>query len=129
MIKKERLEELIEQGATIWLINFENKVVDIDLFNKFNHFIKDKENLKDYFENKEEAEHYAKYVNQKKQLNFQLRRLMKKFLKEEYFSIQWFGSIVLDEDDKKTIYFNSKSYKFDLPNTEENYYKCLRIKC
>ena len=47
------------------------------------------------------------------------------FLKEEYFTILWLGSIFLDEDDKKTIYFNSKSYKFALPNTEENYYKCL----
>lgn len=85
--------------------------------------------FKDILKNKalleKEAIFYSKYVGVQKTIAMPAPPTYEEFLKEEYFSIQWLGSIVLDEDDKKTIYFNSKSYKFDLPNTKENYYKCL----
>lgn len=69
--------------------------------------------------------HFEKYGNITKIEKLPVPPTYEEFLKEEEFSIQWLGSIVLYEDDKKTIYFSSKNHILELPNTEENYYKCL----
>ena len=73
MIEKERLEELIEQGATIYVVN--NKVVFEEKLNKhYTHdVLKDcvcwwsiprkRWFFKDCFETKEDAEEYAEFGN------------------------------------------------------------------
>lgn len=80
MIKKERLEELIEQGATIYVVN--NKVVFEEKLNKHHthDVLKDcvcwwsiprkRWFFKDCFETKEDAEEYAEFGEVKKEIKF-----------------------------------------------------------
>lgn len=129
MIKKERLQELIEQGATIYVVN--NKVVFEEKLNKHHthDVLKDffcwwsiprkRWFFKDLFENQEEAEWVAKMHTERTE-KFE-PPTWKEFLatkKHEDMFAHWFCGdihiVMVEENDKKGILKTHNQFEVDI---------------
>lgn len=137
MIKKERLQQLIEENGSVYEPNVEDGIVqEIILFEEFNlirnealYFGVEKwAFLKDLYETKEEAEHFAKYGNITKTVKFPTPPTYEEFLKiKEFYSGQGLTRIVLINEKELEVVENGLDgyHSYRVSNTKENYYKCL----
>ena len=75
---------------------------------------------------KEQSEHFAKYGNITKTIKFPTPPTYEQFLFVwvEEFWVYNFGRLLLDKE-RDRIIVTLPSEHYDVPNTKENYYKCL----
>jgi hypothetical protein len=127
MITKERLEELIEQEATVWFVSG-NEVAPFWLFNHYKYVDYEEANL---YENKEDAEFVAKYHTSR----------VAKFepptweeIEKDFININKFGTYpIIDTNGLyMDIFVDNYANKFivlttqpRIPLTKENYYKAV----
>lgn len=143
-ITEERLEQLIKQEKDVFIlcdndfIRKENTVqynFRIDENVDFGEYIilstdeygtTLRYRLTDVFETEKEAEFVAKYQNIQKIVSLDTPPMYEIFLDMGWYRVSQYSkyviyiydkNICIDDDDKECV--------FRLPNTEENYYKCL----
>lgn len=149
MIQRNRLEELIQQGTTIYKL-VENEVLEYNIFNNpdlrpayeivNNNLIFSRDvimtKLEDLYETKEDAEEYLEFANIER---------TEKFPFIPYKEFGKFNNIVFESKAKikmeLAVWINSKEEKtikltelndwsviyFDKPFTRENYREALRV--
>lgn len=151
MIKKERLEELIEQGAKIYGIGKKNNVFEFGLKLKNNAmYLLNQENFKKtdwykkkleiyftFFETKEEAEWELEFGNITRTETLKLPSFNELQTKKEYyknFALYFYlaidmpykkdtGAVIISQNDLK-----GNSYIiFDKPLTKENYIEACKL--
>ena len=137
MIEKQRLEQLIEQGAVIWVL-YENKIYPHKakniVVNGFNSVCMGFD-FNDLFETKEDAEEYAEFGNITRTERLELPSWEQ--VQEGFY---YNGSVPIYEDDRNLCFISTskdivlKNYaslknqtKFKKPLTRENYNEARRL--